>query len=119
MPLRSLNILAVLAVAATPFGCESSAPPPAAPPAATTKTAPADAYAGKTEVAVRATLGKPSREFAGHYGNPPTDFTDRFTGEVKTLVFKDSDGETYASFEKRGVGWVCICSSWLPHGSAF
>ena len=82
-------------------------------------TSPDNAYANKPEEAVRSTLGKPSVEFAGHYGNPPIDFRQKFTGEIKTLVFKRPGGEHYVSFEKRPAGWVSICSSWLPEGAVY
>ena len=78
-----------------------------------------NAYANKPEAAVLFALGKPSDEFVGHYGNPPLDFRQKFTGEIKTLVFKKAGGEYYVSFEKRPVGWVGICSSWLPEGAQF
>ena len=68
---------------------------------------------------MRSELGKPDREFAGHYGNPPVDFTQKFTGEIKTLVFKKDGYEHYVSFEKQPTGWVGICSSSVPEGSVF
>ena len=76
-------------------------------------------YADKAESTVRAELGKPSREFVGHYGLPDVEFAKKFTGEIRTLVFKQRGGEFYVSFEKRSVGWISICSSWLPDGAAF
>jgi hypothetical protein len=79
---------------------------------------PENTYAGKTEATVRAELGKPDRQFAGHYGHPPIDFR-KFTGEIKTLVFKKGGYEHYVSFEKSATGWVGIRSSSVPEGSVF
>src|SRR5947209_2374245 len=58
MPIRPLQLLVVL-VFATLTGC---GPPPRLPE---------NAYANKTEAAVRSELGQPDRESAGHYGAPP------------------------------------------------
>lgn len=76
-------------------------------------------YLGMAEATVRADLGQVGHEFDGHYGNPPTDFTDRFVGPIKTLVFERPDGSRYVSFEERAGKWICISSSWLPMGAAF
>jgi hypothetical protein len=108
MPIRPLQLLAIIAFFAALSACDSTPPPPAT-----------NAYVGKTEAAVRAELGQPDHEFAGHYGNPPLHFTSQFTGEIKTLVFKRPDGEIYVSFEKRADGWMGICSQWLPQGGVF
>lgn len=48
------------------------------------------------------TLPPGDADFSGRFGAPPLDFTRKFTGEVKTLVFGAADSETYVSFEKRG-----------------
>src|ERR1035437_9597428 len=69
---------------------------------------PENAYADKTEAAVRSELGEPHHQFAGHYGAPRMDFTKQFAGEIKTLVFKKPGGEYYVSLEKRPSGWVSI-----------
>jgi len=108
MPLRKPPILLVL-IAVALAGCGSQVP----------RRPPENTYVNKPEAVVRSELGEPHHEFAGHYGNPPLDFTKKFTGEIKTLVFKKSGGEYYVSFEKRPPGWVSICSSWLPDGAAF
>ena len=107
MPLRPLQLLTILVVAAF-AGCGS--PPPRLPD---------NMYANKTEVTVRSELGQPDREFAGHYGNPSLDFTQKFTGEIKTLVFKKAGYEHYVTFERKPTGWTSICSSSVPEGSAF
>lgn len=78
-----------------------------------------DNLVGKSEAAVRSEFGQPHRESKGHYGAPPTTFAQKFTDEIKTLVFQQPGGEIYVSFEKRGDTWVAICNSWLPEGSAF
>ena len=77
-----------------------------------------DVYAGMSEASIRAQLGRPSREFAGHYGLPSTTFASRFSGQIKTLVFKDPDGEHYVTFEKRS-NWIAISSAWLRKGAVF
>jgi hypothetical protein len=97
--------------AITMAGCGSPPPAPPGPPE--------NAYANQTEAAVRSILGIPDHEFAGHYGAPPLQFTQSFTGEIKTLVFKKPGGSHYVTFEKRANGWIGICSSWLPAGGAF
>lgn len=107
MPLKSFLLVTILALAMF-AGC--SGPPPLLPE---------NAYAGKTEAAVRSELGTPDREFAGHYGLPPLDFTKKFAGEIKTLVFKKAGYEHYVSFEKQAAGWISICSSSVPEGSVF
>ena len=76
-----------------------------------------NSYAAMTEKSVRAMLGEPSEQFAGHYGLPPMKFRKQFNGEIKTLVFEKPGGAYYVSFEKRPAGWVSICSSWLPAGA--
>jgi hypothetical protein len=106
MPIRLLELLAILLVA-TLTGC---GPPPRLPE---------NTYANKTEADVRFELGKPDHEFAGHYGAPPLDFTQKFSGEIKTLVFKKAGYEHYVTFEKRPTGWISICSSSVPEGSVF
>jgi hypothetical protein len=79
----------------------------------------ADNLTGRTEAAVRSDLGMPHREFSGHYGNPPADFTSKLSGDVKTCVFKKPGGQMYVSFENRHGTWIVICNSWLPGGAAF
>ena len=106
MLIRPLHLLALLVVAAL-TGC---GPPPRLPE---------NAYANKTEAAVRSELGQPDHEFAGHYGAPPLGFTQTFSGEIKTLVFKKEGYEHYVTFEKRPNGWISICSSSVPEGSVF
>ncbi|MDB5321595.1 MAG: hypothetical protein JWN40_3226 [Phycisphaerales bacterium] len=106
MPIRTLQLLVILLVA-TLTGC---GPPPRLPE---------NTYANKTEAAVRSLLGKPDREFAGHFGAPPPDFTEKFSGEIKTLVFKKAGYEHYVTFEKRSTGWISICSQSVPEGSVF
>ena len=103
-PLQLLFVLATLALT----GCASQSMHP-----------PENAYANMTEAMVRAQLGEPHLEFAGHYGDPPLTFTQTFSGEIKTLVFKKPGGEYYVSFEKQPSGWVSICSSWLYEGARF
>ena len=102
MPIHCVFVLAIFTIA----GCSNSDPVE-------------NAYVNKTEAFVRAELGSPYREAVGHYGLPPISFTNQFSGEIKTLVFKKAGGEIYVSFEKRPDGWIGICSSWLPKGAAF
>lgn len=66
-----------------------------------------------------AELGKPWREFPGHFGLPHLDWTKKFTGEIKTAVFKKPGGDVYVSFENRNSIWYVISYSWLPEGAAF
>ena len=106
MSLGSRQILLVL-VALVLAGCGSPVQKPE------------NGYANKAEAVVRSELGEPQHQFTGHYGNPPLFFTQKFTGEIKTLVFKKPGGEYYVSFEKRPAGWISIGSSWLPDGAAF
>jgi hypothetical protein len=110
MPLRFLHLLTALWLSAGLTGCSRS--PSYTPP-------PENGLAGSNEAAVKSQLGQPSHEFAGHYGNPPLDFTEKFTGEVKPSVFTKPGGEVYVSFEKRNGTWIAICNSWLPKGAAF
>ena len=110
MPLRFLHLLVAFCLSAGLTGCSGSqsyAPPPE------------NGLAGSAEAAVKSKLGQPNNEFSGHYGNPPLDFTKKFTGEVKTSVFSKPGGDVYVSFEKRNGTWVAICNSWLPKGAAF
>ena len=75
---------------------------------------------GSTETAVRDRYGQPKHEFAGHYGNPPPDWTQQFKGEVKSAVFgRLGGGEIYVTFEKRDDQWMVISNSYLPRGAAF
>jgi hypothetical protein len=104
--IRPLQLLAIL-LCATLAGCGPHPRPPE------------NTYANKTEAAVRSELGDPDREFAGHYAAPPPDFTQKFSGEIKTLVFKKGGYEHYVSFEKRPTGWISICSSSVPEGAVF
>jgi hypothetical protein len=106
MSIWRVQLLAMLLIAML-AGC---GPPPRLPD---------NKYANKTEAAVRSELGKPDSEFAGHYGAPPADSTQKFSGEIKTLVFKKGGYDHYVSFEKRPNGWISICSSSVPEGSSF
>src|SRR5262245_44671793 len=92
MPQRFLHILVAFWLSAGLTGCSgalSYSPPPE------------NGLAGNTEAAVKSQMGQAKNEFSGHYGNPPLDFTKKFTGEVKTSVFSEPGGDVYVSFEKR------------------
>ena len=106
MPIRTLQLIAIVLVARL-TGCGPPPPPPQ------------NTYANKTEAAVRSQLGNPDREFAGHFGAPPDDFARKFSGEIKTLVFKKAGYEHYVTFEKRSAGWISIYSQSVPEGSVF
>jgi len=78
-----------------------------------------NALVGRREAAVLAQLGPPSREWAAHYGNPPDTYTAKFTGEIRSAVFKKRGGEVYVTFEKRGGVWYAISNAWLREGWDF
>ena len=113
MPLKPNRLLFALGTFVAFVGCAST-PPVSRPPGRQN-----DAYVGMSETSICARLGRPSREFAGYYGLPSTTFTSRFSGEIKSLVFKNAEGEHYVTLEKRSKGWIAINSSWLPKGGVF
>jgi hypothetical protein len=76
-------------------------------------------WVGRSAEEVIGAMREPDREFAGHYGAPPLDFTNNFAGEIRTLFFQRLLYETYASFEKRPAGWICIGSSKVLRGTVF
>lgn len=105
--MNSKTCFVILFVVVWFVGCDSA------------KRLPDNAYLNKTEFQVCSLLGQPESEFAGHYGNPPLTFTQKFHGEVKTLVFRSRAYDDYVTFEKQPIGWLVIRSSCVSKGTVF
>lgn len=73
---------------------------------------------GLPEDKVICTLGAPVTRFNGHYGAPPASFV-QLHPIAKTLVFGQSGGEIYISFEPVSDVWTAFDCSYLPEGGSF
>lgn len=79
----------------------------------------ANALVGQTEMQIRHRYGEPSRDFSGHFGAPPENWTKQFAGEIRSLVFDQANGQLYITFEHRNGQWIVISNDYLRRGSAF
>ena len=77
-----------------------------------------NAYVGMTRAQAIAKWGMPTRLWPGHYGLMPKTYTDKHP-KVRTMVYQNSCGELYMSFDPVGNKWICFSSSWLPRGGAY
>jgi hypothetical protein len=78
----------------------------------------ADEYLGKTKTFLIWKYGSPSKEWSGHYANPPTDYIEQHKPAI-TISYERFTGVLYVSFERKGDEWICFSSHWLPKGWAF
>jgi hypothetical protein len=78
----------------------------------------ADEYLGQTKVEFIRRHGRPSRQWAGHYGCPRLDYAKQHPSAV-TLTYRRWTGTLYLSFEQVGGEWRCFSSHWMPDGSVF
>ena len=72
-------------------------------------------YLGKSKTFIIQKYGSPSKEWAGHYGKPPTDYIEEHSPST-TLLYERFTGTLYISFERKDDDWVCYSSYWLPNG---
>jgi hypothetical protein len=75
-------------------------------------------YLGKTKASIIQRYGPPSKEWAGHYGSPPTDYMEQHSPSV-SLLYQRLTGTLYISLEKKDDDWICYSSHWMPNGAEF
>jgi hypothetical protein len=73
---------------------------------------------GMSEDEVTAALGAPLAQSSGHYGLPDAAFV-KLHPVAKTLLFQQSGGTVYVSFEPVGNKWIAFSSSYLPQGAVY
>lgn len=73
---------------------------------------------GQSRSAVEKQLGPAEDEWNGHYGNPDIRFVELHPA-AKTLIFSQSGGKLYVSFEPQGSQWIAFDCTFLPDGAAF
>ncbi|HVW35746.1 MAG TPA: hypothetical protein VHB99_00520 [Pirellulales bacterium] len=71
---------------------------------------------GQSRAAVVSKFGLPKDEFDGHYGLPDASFV-KLHPTAKTLIFPQSGGKLYISFERKGAKWIAFACSYVPDGS--
>ena len=94
--------------------------PPVGEMPATIDEAPhaASRYIGHIKDRVIERYGPATRQWEGHYGNPPLSYRTRFDPTI-TLVYDRPTGSLYLSFATEHEEWVCFSAHWLAKGATF
>jgi len=78
----------------------------------------AKGYLGATMTSVMARRGNPSEKWEGHYGHPDLAYVNAH-GPPITMIYNDSLGVLYLSFEQVNGQWVCFSATYVREGTVF
>jgi len=72
-------------------------------------------FVGQRKETMEATYGRPTSEWAGHFGAPDASYAELHSPAIST-TYERLSGTLYLSYEQRQGEWVCFDSFWCPNG---